>query len=613
MSDKPKGMILNPSSRHLRLPSYQSLPVSLSSYNTEQNSIFRTIINKGKKLISSVSKSLFSFGFSRYLTESSDINENPLQENKTKETPCFKEKEEDLFVVGIKRPGKQFENCRKKRFTFNNIEVQTDIPYIPDCLDLKKEKMKKIQKKNDSAEELDTKGTDEDDDEVAKNPKGRNVIRKIIRNQESEKLHRIVEVNEEKDRKRENKNKEVKRLLFSDCDKIRNSNQFFEKPSESIQVFNSFSEKVLDSTQNFINPNKISDSSLFLIENTFVPQQKQDKPQQDPFATPNFKVLTTSSFESKSINFEQPTIFNTPSVSNSSVIEEKKASGNEKKILIEPKDPIKINPESLENPKNLKNDEITEPKSKNLKTSNNLFINLNDTSQSLPKSSEIPSSVKNLFSPILQDSKIIDKPGVSTEKTADQAKQGPVLSSSNPFLNINLVKGPEIPFKFGSSEYTPIPSQKSPLPETFLPQNMATNNSCPQDMEMDTPSSFNEGSFDSHPVSSGQSNYLCANFSNSPSSLFSTPLQPISAAQPIKFPEYCPSPFSGLSNLPSTPSIVQPFLSNSPTLFNVPNCNTPAFIASTPSIYGNSSAGNFSSSTSKGFSLGVISTVRKGK
>ena len=179
MSDKPKGMILNPSSRHLRLPSYQSLPVSLSSYNTEQNSIFRTIINKGKKLISSVSKSLFSFGFSRYLTESSDINENPLQENKTKETPCFKEKEEDLFVVGIKRPGKQFENCRKKRFTFNNIEVQTDIPYIPDCLDLKKEKMKKIQKKNDSAEELDTKGTDEDDDEVAKNPKGRNVRRSM--------------------------------------------------------------------------------------------------------------------------------------------------------------------------------------------------------------------------------------------------------------------------------------------------------------------------------------------------------------------------------------------------------------------------------------------------
>jgi hypothetical protein len=201
MSGSQRGYMLNPHGKQSRILSYSSLPVALSQNLFPSTNLMAKIVSTSKNIINTLSNNLYS-----YIFPSAQVNSlirqrsffEILDTNPISKLPAIQTEPKEIFECEteliLKRPPSQetHNTIKKRKIPCHSAEAQTDLPYTEDPEDFKpkvtvprtrliKKNVDLHKKDSESVEEMDTKGTDEDEDDFGKSLAKRKVIKKVPR------------------------------------------------------------------------------------------------------------------------------------------------------------------------------------------------------------------------------------------------------------------------------------------------------------------------------------------------------------------------------------------------------------------------------------------------
>ena len=650
MSSGRRGNILNPHSRYQRISESLSLPITIPSAVPQERFIDK-VYSTGKQIVNSISSSFLSYLFPIVKPNTSALSPQS-SSNIDSKTPRFTNIEENMQNLDsdkelpIKRLPSFHNNpiIKKKKIISHDTEAQTDMPYQEKSNIIKnsfQNPLKNNKKLNDSSGEMDTKGTDEEEEGDYKNARQRAVVKKILRGKKNiidkgPGLEIIPERNEMKANcnnigEKSNLSENGKKNAFV-------SSQMLDfKPQASASIVQPYNASLFGNGK-VQNPGD-SRKDVQLFPNSLnLAQAKQD-------LTTKSSVFDNKPIE-KDVNMLNPQNASINSCKENLLLKTTSESSLFP-ALFSQDNQIKTNDKPLNNAlASTKHNFSMQNKSLPSEIINSGIKP--DTISIMPANSLIKSEAPNeIIIPELpaQKSPIIE--------ILEPSKPVEIISqnSSNPFLNASSAKTIGIPYKFG---------ENTPLGSSPLPQSSDFAVSSPQVIQTSaySPTSFNTPNFQPYKNTPSISNIIDIDMEHSnqaPSfigtQLFQTPSSsnlntPSLFSSPDQF-KNSPSPFINpipqnpvINNLSPFGGINQPTLFQSPSSF-VPNTNglfakpsdfsgsfnSPAGFLSANSLPlgGNNFANNnpiqntFGGSgntinknqENKGFSLGVVTTANK--
>lgn len=596
-----RGIILNPPSKDERILSNAMLPASLLPSPKSTVSHLRAFATSGKDIVASFTSKLVSFIFPTTPSDKFQAS-HPDKSRSERQNPNSEPSPLSEATLPHKRAFSPSDdmNLKRKKISKSDMEIQTDLPYEPKkLLPLAKKhnfKGSELVNKGDSGGEMDTKGTEDEDDEFPMRKVHRRTVRK---NKNWISKGPALEIIPEKVKHRQNVELGGVCAVNIACDVGKIGKNKVENPR------NAFGGNILSpvligkSTENMAAFVPTSPTALFLPSPSNATVSNKGfsfNNTESLMKTPDFKseasrtLFETPKFESHDKSFENPLgiIHNTT-----------------KQSLFTKPQPVSQSPIIVNS---------NDPKPSVSLVGSNIPIT---PANAVEKTSATESLEKKIFAPVTKDDPPVAvtktqtiNPNLSSMDPANTNPQAKVPVSnpftlpstspisnanSNPFLNKSAIKTADLPYKFGiagpATSTTDLPSlHKTPS----ISQSV--------DIEMDT-----SGAFPNQTVNPEH------NFTQSPIVFQTPPSAPNSGftSFPSSGPQFTNSPFNPMPQSMFSGPCTLP--QNTPVLFG----NTP-FTSTTPINYPNMT-GIFGTGPSKvaetqintqstGFSLGIVSS-----
>ncbi|OMJ67874.1 hypothetical protein SteCoe_34850 [Stentor coeruleus] len=593
-----RGIILNPPSKDERILSNAMLPASLLPSPKSTVSHLRAFATSGKDIVTSFTSKLVSFIFPTGPSDKPQVNysEKTSSERQNLNSDPSSLTEATLPHKRAFSPSDNM-NLKRKKVSKSDIEIQTDLPYEPKkFLPLVKKhnfKSSELINKGDSGGEMDTKGTEDEDEEFPMRKVHRRTVRKNknwiskgpaleiipekVKNQQIINLGRTCGVNITGNVEEINKNK------IEDQQKTFNRN-----------VLSPVS--IGKSTGNMAGFVPTSPTALFL------PSPSNATVSNKEFSFSNTKpLIKTPEFKSES----NRSLFETPSFGiHDKKLENPLETVPDKQNLFTKPQPVPKSPilESFNCPK-----PSTDPIKQKISSEPSVnIVEKNPVTEILEKKSFVPVTRDDQSLSVINTQTIKENPSSIAPASVSSQSKEPVSSlfnlpstspisnaSSNPFLNKSAIKTADLPYKFGilgpTQSTTDLPNiEKTPS----ISQNV--------DIEMDTSGAFSSQIIPAHNFTQNPVLFQTPpSVPNSPFTSFSGSGSQFANSSFNSMPQ---NMFSGPCTLPQSPPVLFGNTFNSTTPINYPNMT--GIFGTGPSEVPETQV----KTQSTGFSLGIVSS-----